>query len=158
MIVQSQTAMVPRMMAPRTRYGIYGLPGPPFNFSFSHPGLNSSEDHAPAYYKEKMKEGRVIKVQDVAFITYADHIQCHSLTDQYPPSFQAFLFYLYTDHIEFAPFGSEANRKSRTSEIVSLAPDHVPRPSPKSIYRLADKVYSLASHRTTFLPYRGYVV
>lgn len=157
-IVQSQTVMIPRKMALRTRYGIYSLLGPTFHFSFSHPGLNSSEDHAPAYYKEKMKEGRVIKVQDVAFITYADHIQCHSLTDQYPLSFQAFLFYLYTDHIEFAPFGSEANRKTRASEIVPLAPDHVPRPSPKSIYRLADKVYSLASHRTAFPPHRGYVV
>ena len=48
--------------------------------------------------------------------------------------------YLYTDMIEFAPFGSEENRKSRSAEIVNLSDDKVPRPSPKSIYRLADKV------------------
>jgi hypothetical protein len=48
--------------------------------------------------------------------------------------------YLYTDVIEFAPFGSRENRRSRSAEIVTLSDDKVPRPSPKSIYRLADKV------------------
>ena len=48
--------------------------------------------------------------------------------------------YLYTNVIEFAPFGSEENRKSRSAEIVALSEDKVPRPSPKSIYRFADKV------------------
>ena len=48
--------------------------------------------------------------------------------------------YLYTDTIEFAPFGSEENRRSRSVEIVTPYDDKVPRPSPKSIYRLADKV------------------
>ena len=48
--------------------------------------------------------------------------------------------YLYTDAIEFAPFGSKGNRRSRSAEIVDHADDKVPRPSPKSIYRLADKV------------------
>ena len=47
--------------------------------------------------------------------------------------------YLYSYSIEFAPFGSEENRRSRSWEIVE---DFVPRPSPKSIYRLADKVRS----------------
>ena len=55
-------------------------------------------------------------------------------------SFQAFLLYLYTNSIEFAPYGSEDNRKSRSAEIVSVSEDSIPRPSPKSIYRLADKV------------------
>jgi len=54
--------------------------------------------------------------------------------------FQAFLMYLYTNVIEFAPFGSEENRRSRSSEIVTPSDDKVPRPSPKSVYRLADKV------------------
>lgn len=54
--------------------------------------------------------------------------------------FQAFLLYLYTNSIEFAPYGSEDNRKSRSAEIVSVSEDSIPRPSPKSIYRLADKV------------------
>ena len=48
--------------------------------------------------------------------------------------------YLYTDRIEFAPYGSEENRRSRSVEIVSSSEDSIPRPSPKSIYRLADKV------------------
>ena len=48
--------------------------------------------------------------------------------------------YLYTNVIEFAPFGSYENRRSRSAEIVTPSDDKVPRPSPKSIYRLADKV------------------
>ena len=48
--------------------------------------------------------------------------------------------YLYTGVVEFAPFGSEENRRSRSAEIVDHSDDTVPRPSPKSIYRLADKV------------------
>ena len=48
--------------------------------------------------------------------------------------------YLYTDAIAFAPFGSEENRRSRSAEIVDPSNSKVPRPSPKSIYRLADKV------------------
>ena len=50
--------------------------------------------------------------------------------------------YLYVDKIEFAPFGSEENRGSRSAEIVDPPADQIPRPSPKSIYRLADKVRS----------------
>lgn len=63
-----------------------------------------------------------MKIPDMAFVT-----------------FQAFLMYLYTDVIEFAPFGSKENRKSRSTEIVDPSDDKIPRPSPKSIYRLADK-------------------
>ena len=48
--------------------------------------------------------------------------------------------YLYTDVIDLAPFGSKENRRLRSEEIVTLSDDKVPRPSPKSIYRLADKV------------------
>ena len=44
--------------------------------------------------------------------------------------------------IEFAPFGSEENRRSWSTEIVGSSDYKVPRPSPKSIYRLADKVCS----------------
>ena len=51
--------------------------------------------------------------------------------------------YLYTDVMEFAPFGSEENRRSRSAEIIITTNDKVPRPSPKSIYRLADKVCSV---------------
>jgi len=59
--------------------------------------------------------------------------------------------YLYTNVIEFAPFGSEENRRSRSAEIATLSDDKVPRPSPKSIYRLADKV------RTQYIPGTQYL-
>ncbi|KAF9785425.1 hypothetical protein BJ322DRAFT_829340 [Thelephora terrestris] len=72
--------------------------------------------------EERVEEGKVVKIPDMAFIT-----------------FQAFLMYLYTATIEFAPFGSEENRRSRSVEIVDPSDNKVPRPSPKSIYRLADK-------------------
>lgn len=72
--------------------------------------------------KERPQQGKVIKVQDIAFVT-----------------FQAFLLYLYTDYIEFAPYGSEENHKSRATEVSCVSEDKIPRPSPKSIYRLADK-------------------
>ena len=55
--------------------------------------------------------------------------------------------YLYTDAIEFAPFGSEVNRRSRNAEIVDPSDGKVPRPSPKSIYRLADKVRTRLPNR-----------
>ena len=73
--------------------------------------------------------------------------------------------YLYTDEIEFAPFGSEENRRSRSAEIVSPSDGNVPRPSPRSIYRLADKVctrlcqsagsirYLTGFHHSTMSPY-----
>ena len=48
--------------------------------------------------------------------------------------------YLYTGSIEFAPFGSEENRRSRRADIVDPSDEKVPQSSPKSIYRLADKV------------------
>ena len=48
--------------------------------------------------------------------------------------------YLYTDEIAFAPFGSTTNRKLRIPELVSGDADTIPRPSPKSIYRIADMV------------------
>ena len=47
--------------------------------------------------------------------------------------------YLYTDAVYFAQFGSKVNRRSRSTEIVTPPDDKVPT-SPKSIYRLADKV------------------
>jgi len=61
--------------------------------------------------------------------------------------------YLYTKAIEFAPYGSDEHRKSRSAEIVTPSDDRVPRPSPKSIYRLADKVCTLF-----FTVYLGYPI
>ena len=53
--------------------------------------------------------------------------------------FQALLRYLYTDEIEFAPWGSAERRKARALEEISGSYG-IPKPSPKSVYRLADKV------------------
>ena len=57
--------------------------------------------------------------------------------------FQALLRYLYTDEIEFAPWGSAERRDARAREKISESYG-IPRPSPKSIYRLADKVMEFA--------------
>lgn len=54
--------------------------------------------------------------------------------------FEALLYYMYTGEIYFAPFGSEANRSYRASEKPNWEMDNPPKVSPKSIYRLADKV------------------
>ena len=57
--------------------------------------------------------------------------------------------YLYSDAIDFAPFGSEENRRLRSSEIADPSDQKFPRPSPKSIYRLADKVCTLFTRLTS---------
>ena len=64
--------------------------------------------------------------------------------------------------MEFAPFGSKENRRSRSAEFATPSDDNVPRPSPKSIYRLADKVRDAVfaicanlSISNTFLPQYG---
>jgi len=59
--------------------------------------------------------------------------------------FQALLRYLYTDEIEFAPWGSAERRKTRALEKVSESYG-IPKPSPKSVYRLADKVMNSHMH------------
>ena len=59
--------------------------------------------------------------------------------------------YLYTGVVEFAPFGSEQNRRSRSPEIANSSEDKVPRPSPKSIYQLADKVCTHLSQRIGYI-------
>lgn len=57
--------------------------------------------------------------------------------------------YLYTDEIDFAPFGSKANRELRIAELASGEADTIPRPSPKSIYRVADMVNVTANAAIT---------
>ena len=54
--------------------------------------------------------------------------------------FRAIVMYLYTGEIDFAPFGSKENRELRAPELLSKEEGTVPRPSPKSIYRVADMV------------------
>ena len=54
----------------RTRYGTFNLYYI-LAFSFSHSISNSNEGNVLGYYEDKIEEGKVIKVQDVAFVTYA---------------------------------------------------------------------------------------
>ena len=49
------------------------------------------------------------------------------------------LRYLYTGEIEFAPWGSTERRRARSFENISESYG-IPKASPKSVYRLADKV------------------
>ena len=44
--------------------------------------------------------------------------------------------YLYTDEIDFAPFGSKANRQLRIPELVSREAGAIPRPSPSRFIAL----------------------
>ena len=65
--------------------------------------------------------------------------------------FQAFLLYLYTGEIEFVPAKSRGNLSRKTGPP---GPSHhdIPRPSPRSMYRLADKVRRPLIISLTVLP------
>lgn len=54
--------------------------------------------------------------------------------------------YLYTGSLEFAVYEFEGECRSRSTETISSSEDSVPRPSPMSIYRLADKVFLSRCH------------
>ncbi|KAF9779444.1 hypothetical protein BJ322DRAFT_1167329 [Thelephora terrestris] len=82
-------------------------------------GQNSSV--AMKLHNELNHQGKVVVLRGVSYLT-----------------FQAIVMYLYTGEIDFAPFGSKANRELRTPEFLSTEEDTIPRPSPKSIYRIAD--------------------
>ncbi|KAF9645605.1 hypothetical protein BDM02DRAFT_490316 [Thelephora ganbajun] len=73
-------------------------------------------------YAERACKGKVVKVPDMAFIT-----------------FQAFLLYLYSGEIEFASLKLGTNRRRRSVGLLDPSHDDLPRPSPRSVYRLADK-------------------
>ena len=85
--------------------------------------------------------GKVVVIEDVAFVTYVGPPSSHACTKITCNSFQAMLRYLYTDEIEFAPWGSMERREARALEKTSESYG-IPKPSPKSVYRLADKVTS----------------
>jgi len=85
--------------------------------------------------------GKVVVIEDVAFVTYVRFPSSHACTEITCNRFQAMLRYLYTDEIEFAPWGSAERREARALEKMSESYG-IPKPSPKSIYRLADKVTS----------------
>ena len=54
---------------------------------------------------------------------------------------------MYTNEIEFASWGSAERHKARAYEVESESYG-IPKPSPKSVYRLADRVSinALRSH------------
>ena len=83
--------------------------------------------------------GKVVVIEDVAFVTYVGLLSIYARTKITCNRFQAVLRYLYTDEIEFAPWGSTERRKARALEKISESYG-IPKPSPKSVYRLADKV------------------
>ena len=85
--------------------------------------------------------GKVVVIEDVAFVTYVSLPSTYARTKYICNRFQAVLRYLYTDEIEFAPWGSAERHKARALEKISGSYE-IPKPSPKSVYRLADKVTS----------------
>ncbi|KAF9778322.1 hypothetical protein BJ322DRAFT_493551 [Thelephora terrestris] len=101
----------------------------PSSSSLASDELRAAPSHRPASegscyenHSELDNQGKIVKIPDMAFVT-----------------FQAFIFYLYTGQIQFAPLGPRENRSSRTAEAQTTINDKIPSPSPKSIYRLADK-------------------
>ena len=92
-------------------------------------------------HDELGRHGKVVVIRGISYLTSVRMLfpsVLALLTDL--GRFQAIVMYLYTDEIDFAPFGSKANRELRKPELLSTAEDTIPRPSPKSIYRVADMV------------------
>jgi len=83
--------------------------------------------------------GKVVIIEDVAFVTSVCFLPFDAYAELTCNRFQALLRYLYTGEIEFAPWGSAERRKARSLEKISESYG-IPKPSPKSVYRLADKV------------------
>ena len=108
-----------------------------FNSLFSE----SSDTKGETGTSSSAHVGKVVVIEDVAFVTYVglpSPFACIKITCT---RFQAMLRYLYTDEIEFAPWGSAERRKARALEKIPESYG-IPKPSPKSVYRLADKVTS----------------
>lgn len=78
-------------------------------------------------------KGKVVKILDMAFVTWVQSVGLPNALLMLLQA-QAFLMHLYTNAIEFAPFGSEENRRSRNAEIVTPSNGNVLRPSPKTTY------------------------
>ena len=101
-------------------------------------GQNSSV--TKGFRNELNHQGKVVVLRGVSYLTSvrASFPLLHLLTRFC--SFRAIVMYLYTGEIDFAPFGSKANRELRAPELLSTEEAAIPRPSPKSIYRIADMV------------------
>jgi len=81
-------------------------------------GENPRHENLP----EPANKGKIVRIPDMAFVT-----------------FQAFIFYLYTGQIEFAPRGSQKDQSPGATKEQTPLCDKTPLPSSKSVYRLADK-------------------
>ena len=82
------------------------------------------------------RRGRVVVLPDIAHRTYVDGHDNHQVPLLRRHSLQALVFYLYTDEVTFAPLRSQ--NKDRSNET---GPAYgAPLCSPKSMYRVADKV------------------
>jgi len=101
----------------------------------------SSDTKAETETTSSAHVGKVVVIEDVAFVTYVGLLSPYARTKINCNRFQAMLRYLYTDEIEFAPWGSTERRKARALEKTSESYG-ILKPSPKSVYRLADKVTS----------------
>jgi len=101
----------------------------------------SSDAKAETETTSSAHVGKVVVIEDVAFVTYVGLPSPYPRTKITCNRFQAMLRYLYTDEIEFASWGSTERRNARALEKISESYG-IPKPSPKSVYRLADKVTS----------------
>ena len=101
-------------------------------------GQNSSV--AGGFCGELSHQGNVVILRGVSYLTSVGAPFPSLCLLTWLGRFRAIVMYLYTGEIDFAPFGSKANRELRTPELLSKEEDTIPRPSPKSIYRIADMV------------------
>ena len=70
-------------------------------------------------------------------------VLCSSLANC---SFEAFLYFLYSDDINFAPLSSDPRKNlAAQARVGDWSTGRLPSPSAKSIYRLADKVTNIGS-------------
>ena len=84
------------------------------------------------------KAGRVVFLDDIAYTTYVHHlywIGCACVDALCILRWKAFIFYSYFEELNFAPLKSEHKTRQRDED-----PGNAPLCSPKSMYRLADKV------------------
>ena len=88
--------------------------------------------------------GKVAIIRDIAAVTYA-YLRGTALYAQLTcTSFEAMIYFLYTDKITFAPLSSDQCDNLPAEERAGdWNAAKLPSPSAKSIYRLADKVTGL---------------
>ena len=97
-------------------------------------------------YSHLSKMGKVAIIRDIGAVTYVWHGSAHtcpclSLVNH---SLEAFLYFLYTGEINFAPLSSDLRgEQPAQTRAGDWSTGRIPSSSAKSIYRLADKVTGL---------------